>query len=142
MQEGMVYSGSIISNIALSDEKPDKERCHLALKTACLDDFVNSLPMGLDTRLGNTGISLSGGQKQRLLIARAIYRNPEITCRLMKPPHLLMRPLKPESWRIFMIFPKERRFVVVAHGLSTIRNADKIIFIRTANVQSRVPMMN
>ncbi len=111
MQEGMVYSGSIISNIALSDEKPDKERCHLALKTACLDDFVNSLPMGLDTRLGNTGISLSGGQKQRLLIARAIYRNPEITLSLMKPPHLLMRPLKPESWRIFMIFPKERRLL-------------------------------
>ena len=129
MQEGMVYSGSIISNIALSDEKPDKERCHLALKTACLDDFVNSLPMGLDTRLGNTGISLSGGQKQRLLIARAIYRNPEMLV-LDEATSSLDAATEARVMENIYDFSKGKTVVVVAHRLSTIRNADKIIFIK------------
>ena len=77
MQEGLIFSDTIAKNIALSDEKPNLEKLKFATKIACIDDFIEQLPMKYNTKVGNAGLGLSGGQKQRILIARAVYRNPE-----------------------------------------------------------------
>ena len=66
------------TNIAMSDESPDLQRARKAASLACLDSFIDNLPMGYYSKIGVSGIELSGGQKQRLLIARAIYRDPAL----------------------------------------------------------------
>lgn len=77
MQDGKVFSDTILNNIVLDDERIDYERLHDVCRMAQLEDEVNAMPKGFDTMVGETGRGLSGGQKQRLLIARALYRNPE-----------------------------------------------------------------
>lgn len=78
MQDGHIFNGTIAENIAFSSSNPDFERIAEAAEMACLDDFIQSLPMGYHTKVGSTGIQLSGGQIQRLLIARAVYKNPDV----------------------------------------------------------------
>ena len=129
MQEGMIYSGSILSNIALTDEKPDKEKAAEALRIACLDDFVNSLPMGLNTKIGNTGIGLSGGQKQRLLIARAVYKNPEIIL-MDEATSSLDAATESSIVSNLMQFCRTKTVIIAAHRLSTIMHADTILFLK------------
>ena len=77
MQDGYIFSGSITENIALSDMEPDMIKIKQAAHISCIDNFIEQLPMKYNTKIGKSGINLSGGQKQRLLIARAIYKDPE-----------------------------------------------------------------
>ena len=77
MQEGYIFSGSILENVTLSSLEPDLQRLNYALKIAELFEKVDNLPMKYHTKIGEIGISLSGGEQQRLLIARAVYKNPE-----------------------------------------------------------------
>ena len=133
MQEGMIYSGSILSNIALTDEKPDKEKAAEALRIACLDDFVNSLPMGLNTKIGNTGIGLSGGQKQRLLIARAVYKNPEIIL-MDEATSSLDAATESSIVSNLMQFCRTKTVIIAAHRLSTIMHADTILFLKDGQI--------
>ena len=133
MQEGMIYSGSILSNIALTDEKPDKEKAVEALRIACLDDFVNSLPMGLNTKIGNTGIGLSGGQKQRLLIARAVYKNPEIIL-MDEATSSLDAATESSIVSNLMQFCRTKTVIIAAHRLSTIMHADTILFLKDGQI--------
>lgn len=128
MQDGYIFSGSIAENIAIADSLPDIEKVKISSKIACIDDFIESLPMKYNTKIGNRGIELSGGQKQRLLIARAVYKNPEFiffdeaTSFLdTKNEYMIMQNLKN--------FYQGKTVVIVAHRLSTVKDADNILVL-------------
>jgi ATP-binding cassette, subfamily B, bacterial len=128
MQEGYIFSDSISNNITVSDENPNGLRLRYAIDMANISEFVNSLPMGLNTIIGVDGHGLSAGQKQRILIARAVYKNPsyiffdEATNALdTKNEHTIVNNMEH--------FFKGRTVVIVAHRLSTIKRADQIIVL-------------
>lgn len=128
MQDGYIFSGSIAENIAIADVEPDVEKVKEASRIACIDDFIETLPMKYNTKIGNRGIELSGGQKQRLLIARAVYKNPEFiffdeaTSFLdTKNEYMIMYNLKS--------FYRGKTVVIVAHRLSTVKDADNILVL-------------
>src|SRR5690606_25495371 len=78
MQEGYIFNDSIASNIAIGTENIDKKRLKYAANVANIQSFIDSLPLGFNTKIGMEGMGMSTGQKQRLLIARAVYKNPEM----------------------------------------------------------------
>lgn len=133
MQNGYIFSGTIAENIALHEDKIDMERLQYASKTACLYDFIKELPMGYETPIGNSGIDLSGGQKQRLLIARAVYKKPEViildeaTSSLDAHNELLIL-------NNLNSFFEQRTVIVIAHRLSTVKNADNIIVMEHGKI--------
>lgn len=133
MQDGFIFSDTIERNIALSDGDINYDRIISAAKTANIHDYIMSLPMKYNTRIGSEGQGLSSGQKQRLLIARAIYKNPayivfdEATNALdAKNERAIVENLNE--------FYKGRTVIVVAHRLSTVKNADQIIVIDRGKV--------
>ncbi|MDE5573072.1 MAG: peptidase domain-containing ABC transporter [Muribaculaceae bacterium] len=133
MQDGFIFSDTIERNIALSDGEIDRERVISAAKSANIHDYIMSLPMKYNTRIGAEGQGLSSGQKQRLLIARAIYKNPafiifdEATNALdAKNERAIVENLNE--------FYKGRTVVIVAHRLSTVKNADQIIVLDKGRV--------
>jgi ATP-binding cassette subfamily B protein len=77
MQEGYIFSDTIANNIAVTDEHPDSTKLDKAIKSANIKEFIDSLPLGINTKIGNDGHGLSSGQKQRILIARAVYKDPD-----------------------------------------------------------------
>ena len=126
MQNGYIFSGTVAENIALAELAPDMERVRNAAKLACIDDFVETLPMKYQTKIGKVGLEISGGQRQRILIARAIYKNPqfiildEATSSLdANNERLILKNLDE--------FFHGKTVVIVAHRLSTVKNADNII---------------
>lgn len=136
MQDGYIFTGPIIDNIALADKEPDIERVRNASQIACIDEFINKLPMGYYTKIGVTGLELSGGQKQRLFIARAIYKQAdfifldEATSSLdANNERTIVQNLKKIG--------KKRTVVIAAHRLSTIRHADKIIYMDSGIVREQ-----
>lgn len=133
MQDGIIFSGTILSNIAISDEHPDIAKVQEAIETACLDSFIANLPMGLMTRIGVAGIELSGGQKQRLLVARAVYRNPGVLI-LDEATSSLDAENEASIVRNINRFKQGRTVIIVAHRLSTVKNADRIIFLRNGEI--------
>jgi ATP-binding cassette subfamily B protein len=133
MQDGFIFSDTIAKNIALGAEKIDKTLLDKAIDTANIRDFIERLPMGLNTKIGSDGQGMSAGQKQRLLIARAVYKNPhyiffdEATNALdANNEKVIMQNLDE--------FFKGRTVVVVAHRLSTVKNADQIIVMDKGRV--------
>lgn len=133
MQNGTLFSASIMQNIAIADEEPDPQRVAIAAGIACISDFIESLPMGYHTRVGKTGLELSGGQRQRLFIARAIYRNPEIIMLDEATSSLDAITEANVMENIFNHF-KGKTVIVAAHRLSTIRNADQIVVLHNGMV--------
>lgn len=133
MQNGYIFSGTVMENIALADPNPDEEKVREAARIACIDDFFEYLPMGYHTRLGNTGVELSGGQKQRLFIARAVYKNPKL---LLLDEATSSLDANNESAIIDNLsrYNKGRTVVVAAHRLSTVRHADKIIYMERGTI--------
>jgi ATP-binding cassette, subfamily B, bacterial len=133
LQEGYVFSDTIAKNIALGDEIVDKKRLLQAVKVANIQSYIDSLPLGYNTKIGDDGIGLSQGQKQRLLIARAVYKNPdyvffdEATNALDSYNELVIMDNLNE-------FLDGRTVVVVAHRLSTVRNADNIIVLEKGEI--------
>lgn len=134
MQNGYIFSDTIERNIAGGDEEIDRERLERAAETACIAQFVNSLPLGFRTFIGRDGMDLSQGQKQRILIARAVYRD----C-----PYIFLdeatNSLDTENERNIITnlsrFYQDRTVIVVAHRLSTVKDADKIIVIKDGRVE-------
>ena len=128
MQDGFIFSDSIARNIAVGDDQPDKQKLRHAIKVANIQDFVDSLPLGLNTRIGAEGNGISQGQRQRMLIARAVYKDPQ---------YLFFdeatNALDANNERVIMNnmeeFFKGRTVVIVAHRLSTVSNADNIILL-------------
>lgn len=133
MQDGYIFSGTIAYNIALADENPDMERLRVAAKIACLDNYVETLPLKYNTKIGKSGVDLSGGQKQRIFIARAIYKNPELIF-FDEATSSLDANNEKEIMHNLKEFYQGRTVVVIAHRLSTVKDADNIIVLENGRI--------
>ncbi len=128
MQDGYIFSDTIADNIALKDEIIDEEKLKQAAVIANIDEFIESLPSGYKTRIGAEGHGLSQGQKQRILIARAVYQNPEYIF-FDEATNSLDASNEFTIMKNLNHFFKNRTVVIVAHRLSTVKNADQIIVL-------------
>ena len=126
MQDGKIFSDSVVNNIVLDDEKVDRKRLMECCRMAQIIDEINSMPKGFDTLIGERGRGLNGGQKQRLLIARALYRNPEYLFLDEATNALDTINERKIADALDSVFTN-RTVVIIAHRLSTIRNADQIV---------------
>lgn len=133
MQEGIIFSESIARNIAVDDGEIDEERLHKAVEIAHIKDYILSLPLGFNTKIGRDGIGLSRGQQQRLLIARAVYRNPEFIF-LDEATNSLDANNERAIVEDLDKFYRGRTVVIVAHRLSTVRCADNIVVIDNGRI--------
>ena len=133
MQDGVIFSESIARNIAVSDGDIDEARLEEAARTACIHDYIMSLPLRYNTKIGRDGVGLSQGQKQRILIARAVYRNPDYIF-LDEATNSLDARNEREIVSNLSRFYRGRTVVVVAHRLSTVRDADNIIVLDAGRI--------
>lgn len=128
MQDGYVFSDSIAANIAPKETHIDNKKLSEVLKITNLDSFIESLPLKSKTKVGTNGHGLSIGQRQRLLIARALYKNPDILL-LDEATNSLDTKNESQIWdRMSDIF-RNKTVLVIAHRLSTIKFADKIVVL-------------
>jgi ATP-binding cassette subfamily B protein len=133
LQDSYIFPDTIARNIAINDEEPDRQKLAYAVRVANIDSFVESLPLGFDTRLGGDGQGISQGQRQRILIARAVYKDPafiffdEATNSLDANNETIIQ-CNLET------FFKGRTVVVAAHRLSTVKNADRIIVMEKGSI--------
>lgn len=133
MQEGYIFSDTIDNNIGVIDEYPDGDKTNKAVTAANIKDFIESLPLGYETKIGSDGHGLSSGQKQRILIARSVYKDPD---------YLFFdeatNALDSGNERVIMEnldqFFKGRTVVVVAHRLSTVKKADQIVVLEKGEI--------
>jgi len=133
LQENHVYAESIEKNIAVSHEIPDPEKIYQSVQIANLDDFIAEQPFGLATKIGITGKGISQGQKQRLMIARAAYKQPDFIF-LDEATNALDANNERTIIENLNKFFKNRTVIVVAHRLSTVKNADNIIVLEKGEV--------
>jgi len=133
MQEGYIFSDSIAGNIGLIDEVPDKIKIDRATETANIKEFVEGLPLGYNTKIGNDGHGLSTGQKQRILIARAVYKEPEFIF-LDEATNALDTSNEKKIMENLACFFKGKTVVIVAHRLSTVKNADQIVVLENGKI--------
>lgn len=134
MQEGYVFNDTIAYNIAIGEDTIDQEQLIKATKVANIYNFIQSLPLGFNTKIGNEGVGVSTGQKQRLFIARAVYKNPDLlffdeaTSALdAKNERIIMENLK--------TFFKDKTVIIIAHRLSTVKNADQIVVMDDGRIK-------
>ena len=128
MQDGVIFSECIARNIAVDDGNIDKERLLKAAEIACIKDYVMALPLKFNTKIGRDGVGLSQGQKQRILIARAVYKNPDYIF-LDEATNSLDANNERSIVENLDKFYKGKTVVIVAHRLSTVKNADQIVVI-------------
>ena len=133
MQDGKLFSDTILANIVLDDEHINYERLHEVCKMAQIEEEISGMPKGYDTVIGERGRGLSGGQKQRLLIARALYRDPDFLFLDEATNSLDVINEKKIVEALNSAF-KNRTVIVVAHRLSTIRNADQIVVLHHGRI--------
>lgn len=133
MQDGFIFSDTIANNIAVGENYPDRQKLENAVKMANISDFIESLPNGYNTKIGSEGNGISQGQKQRILIARAIYKDPEYIFF-----DEATNALDANNERVIMEnlneFFKGRTVVVVAHRLSTVSSADNVIVLNKGKI--------
>jgi len=134
MQEGYIFNDTIAGNIAVGSDSIDEELLLKAVRVANIYEFIKSLPLGFNTKIGNEGIGVSTGQKQRLFIARAVYKNPhflffdEATSALdAKNERTIMNNLDS--------FFTNRTAIVIAHRLSTVKNAHQIVVLDAGRIK-------
>lgn len=132
MTNGYIFADTIAKNIAVQEEI-DKERLFYAVRMANIEQFINNLPLGLNTKIGTSGNDISSGQKQRILIARAIYKQPkfifldEATSTLdANNERIIMENLQK--------FFTGRTVFIIAHRLSTVKNADQIVVLEKGKI--------
>lgn len=128
MQDGVIFSESIARNIAVDDGDIDVARLEQAAKIANIHDYIIGLPLKYNTIIGRDGVGLSQGQKQRILIARAVYKNPDFIF-LDEATNALDAKNERAIVENLNEFYKGRTVIIVAHRLSTVKNADQIIVI-------------
>jgi len=133
MQDGYIFSDTIAKNIAVRDEIIDKQRLLEAARIANIQEFIDSLPLGYNTKIGQEGHGLSQGQKQRILIARAAYSNPEYLF-FDEATNALDANNERAIMENLENFFKGRTVVVVAHRLSTVKNADQIVVLEKGKI--------
>lgn len=133
MQDGFIFSDSIAGNIVPGVEHIDKKRLRHAAEVANIHDFIEELPLAYNTKIGQEGHGLSQGQKQRILIARAVYKDPEFIF-FDEATNALDANNERTIMNNLQTFFKGRTSVVVAHRLSTVRNAEQIIVIEQGRI--------
>jgi ATP-binding cassette, subfamily B, bacterial len=133
MQEGFVFSDTIARNIAVGIENIDIQNLLNAVKVANIQEFIDSQPLGYNTKIGAEGNGISQGQKQRLLIARAVYKNPEFMF-FDEATNALDANNEAVIMDNLKVFLQNKTVVVVAHRLSTVRNADKIVVLENGRI--------
>ena len=132
MQDNFMFSDTVRRNVILG-EADDEERLAQAMSTACLEDFVERQPLGVNTKIGAEGIGISGGEKQRIMIARAAYKRPVYLMLDEATSSLDAENEKRITDNIAKAFGKRTR-IVIAHRLSTVRDADWIVVLRQGRV--------
>ncbi|MFZ2340246.1 MAG: peptidase domain-containing ABC transporter [Bacteroidales bacterium] len=133
MQDGFLFPDTIAGNIAPGAAAIDEDRLREAVETANIREFIESLPLGYNTRIGANGHGLSQGQKQRLLIARIVYKDPEIVL-FDEATNSLDANTEKAIVENLSGFFKNKTVIIVAHRLSTVRNADKIIVLEGGRI--------
>ena len=136
LQDGKIFSGTIAENIAISNEKIDYDRLIEVCKLANILDFIGNLPMKFDTKIGNSGIQLSGGETQRILIARALYKNPQFLF-LDEATSALDAENEKIIHNNLQEFFVGKTVLIIAHRLSTVKNADQIIVLKHGQISER-----
>lgn len=133
MQDGFIFSDTIARNIAVGVEVPDIQKLEHAVNVAKIQEFIESLPLGFNTKIGAEGNGISQGQRQRILIARAVYKDPEFLFF-----DEATNALDANNERAIMdnmnLFFQNRTVVVVAHRLSTVKNADNIVVLEEGRI--------
>ncbi|AWK07366.1 peptidase C39 [Flavobacterium crocinum] len=133
-QQLNLFSGNIIENIALGDSFPNVQRILDLSKQLGITDFVEKLPNGFETQIGENGAMLSGGQKQRIAIARALYKNPEILLMDEATASLDTNSEQIVKDAIEDFKSQGKTIIVIAHRLSTIANADTILVMKDGTI--------
>lgn len=133
MQDGVIFSETIARNIAVSDGEINEERLMRAAEIACCKDFIMALPLKFNTKIGRDGVGLSQGQKQRILIARAVYKDPDFIL-LDEATNALDAKNERQITENLEHFYKGKTVVIVAHRLSTVKNADQIVVLDSGKV--------
>jgi ATP-binding cassette subfamily B protein len=133
MQDGFIFSDSIEKNIAVADEVPDYKRLIHACNVANILKFVESLPLGFNTKIGAEGNGISTGQKQRILIARAVYKNPTFIL-FDEATNALDANNEKAIMENLQEFFYGRTVLIVAHRLSTVKTADKILVLENGRI--------
>jgi ATP-binding cassette, subfamily B, bacterial len=133
MQEGYIFNDTIANNIAIGEDHIDKERLKRAVEIANIQEFIQQLPLGYNTKIGMEGIGMSTGQKQRLLIARAVYKNPEFIFFDEATSALDANNEKIIMENLNQFF-QGKTAVVIAHRLSTVKNADQIVVLEHGKI--------
>jgi ATP-binding cassette subfamily B protein len=133
MQEGYIFNDTIANNIAIGESIIDREKLRQAVKVSNIEEYVNSLPLGYNTKIGMEGVGISTGQKQRILIARAVYKDPDILFF-----DEATSALDAHNERIIMEnlneFFKDKTVVIIAHRLSTVKNAHQIVVLNEGKI--------
>lgn len=133
MQDGFIFNESIAGNIAVGVPEPDRQRLEYATDMANITGFIRELPLGFDTKIGMEGVGVSMGQRQRILIARAVYKDPDLLF-FDEATNALDANNEKVILENLEAFFAGRTVVVVAHRLSTVRNADKIVVLEQGQI--------
>lgn len=132
-QDNFLFEGTIRENIVCARENATEEEIQTAVKSACLDEFLKTLPQGIDTKIGERGVTLSGGQKQRVAIARAIIKNASLVI-LDEATSALDNKSEKIVQQALDNLMKGKTTIVIAHRLSTIRDADQIVVLNDGQI--------
>ena len=133
MQDGFIFSDTIARNIAVGEEHIDGQRLLNAVRVANIEEMIDNLPLGYNTIIGQEGKGISQGQRQRILIARAVYKNPEYLF-FDEATNALDANNEKVIMENLQHFFKGRTVVVVAHRLSTVKNADQIVVLNHGRI--------
>jgi ATP-binding cassette subfamily B protein len=133
LQDGFIFNDSIANNIAVGFDRPDLSKLVKACKTANILSFIESLPNGFNTKIGTDGVGISQGQKQRLLIARAVYKDPQYLF-FDEATNALDSNNERAIVENLQHFFEDRTVLVVAHRLSTVKNADNIVVLHEGKI--------
>lgn len=133
MQDGYIFSESIARNIAVDDHDIDKARLLLAARVANVEEFIERLPLKYNTIIGQDGQGVSQGQRQRILIARAVYKNPEFLY-FDEATNSLDANNERAIVENLTDFYRGKTVIIVAHRLSTVRNADQIVVLDKGHI--------
>ena len=133
MQDGFIFSDTIARNIAVGEEHIDTQRLLNAVRVANIGEMIDALPLGFNTKIGQEGKGISQGQRQRILIARAVYKNPDFLF-FDEATNALDANNEKVIMENLQQFFKGRTVVVVAHRLSTVRNADQIVVLNHGRI--------
>ncbi len=136
MQDGFLFSDTVARNIALGDERVDREKVLNAVRIANIQGFIEGLPLTYTTKIGQDGHGLSQGQKQRLLIARAVYKDPDYLF-FDEATSALDADNESVIMRNLADFFRGRTVVVIAHRLSTVQGADQIVVLDKGAIAER-----